>query len=84
MMVVKQYPEIYKTLYRGVRAGVSAGIATVLLLKLDLSNPQEVLRVVLMAFGTGFLVAFGKWAREFLDAKFGYDANSLVAKTMVV
>ena len=83
-MIVKQYPEWAKTLYRGVRAGVSSGIAAVLLLKLDLSNPQEVLRVVLMAFSAGFLVSFGKFAREFIDKKFGYDANSLVSKTMVI
>jgi len=83
-MANKVYPEWAKTLYRGVRTGVSAGIAAVLLLKLDLSNPQEALRVVLMAFGAGFLVAFGKFVREFLDKQFGFDANSLVSKTMPI
>jgi len=82
MTVKKEFPEWIKTLYRGVRAGVSAGIVAVMALKLDLSDPQEAMKVVFVVFGTGFVVSFGKWLRELLDAKFGVDANSFIAKMM--
>lgn len=78
----KQFPEWIKTLYRGVRAGLTAGVAAVLLLKIDLSDPQKAIQVVAMAFATGFVVAFGKFLREWLDEKFGYDADSTIARIM--
>lgn len=71
-------------LYRGIRAGVSAGIVAVLALKIDLSDPKKALQVVAIAFGTGFLVCFGKWLRELLDKQFGYDEKSVIAKVMPV
>ena len=80
----KQFPEIYKTLYRGVRAGISAGVVAVMALKIDISDPKEALKIILLVFGTGFLVSFGKWAREKLDEWMGYDANSLISKVMPI
>jgi len=80
----KEFPEWAKTLYRGVRAGVSAGVAAILLLKIDLSDPQKAMQVVALVFVAGFIVAFGKWLRAWLDSKFGYDENSLVARIMPV
>lgn len=83
----KEYPEWVKTLYRGLRAGVAAGIASVTALKLILNQDimnKETLIVVAIAFGSGFLVAFGKWLREWLDKTFGYDANSLIARIMPI
>ena len=81
-MAVKQFPEWAKTLYRGVRAGVSAGLVAAWALKPDWTNLEEDLKVVGVAFGTAFLVAFGKFLREVLDKWFGLDEKSLVAKTM--
>jgi hypothetical protein len=83
-MAKKEYPEWAKTVYRGVRAGISAGIVAVMALRIDLAKPDEALKVVVMAFGTGFIVAFGKWFRELLDEKFGIDSKSIVAKTMII
>jgi len=80
----KQFPEWIKTLYRGIRAGVSAGIASVLILQINLNDPKEALKVVAVAFVSGFAVAFGKWAREYLDSQFGFDSNSIVAKAMPI
>lgn len=81
-MTTTQFPEWAKIIYRGVRAGFSAGVASILVLKLDLSNPQEALKIVAITFGTAFAVAFGKWLRDWLDEVFGFGEKSLVAKTM--
>ena len=81
----KEFPEWAKTLYRGVRAGVAAGISSVIALKLVVNQDlftKETLIVVLIAFGSGFIVAFGKWFRAWLDEKFGFDEKSLPAKLM--
>jgi hypothetical protein len=91
-MTNKRFPEWMKTVYRGVRAGFSAGIvsaiAAIKILNLDLSKPKEVIELLtitaITAFGSGFAVAFGKWIREVLDKKFGYDEKSLVAKIMPI
>ncbi len=80
----KDFPEWGKTAYRGIRAGVSAGIIAVLALKLDLSKPEEAVKLVVLTFGTAFLVAFGKWAREKLDKWMGFDEKSLIAKAMPI
>lgn len=86
--MAKPFPEWAKTLYRGVRAGVSAGVASIIALNVGLGGiieaPQKVGLAVLIAFTSGFLVAFGKWLREWLDEKFGYTANSLPAKIMPI
>ena len=81
-MAKKEFPEWAKTLYRGLRAGVSAGLLAVWALKPDLEHPQEFAQIVAITFGTAFLVAFGKWFRERLDAWFGVDEKSIVAKVM--
>lgn len=81
----KEFPEWVKTLYRGVRAGVAAGISAVIALKLVVNEDifsKQTLFVVATAFGSAFLVAFGKWFRAWLDEKFGFDEKSLPAKLM--
>lgn len=82
--MAKVYPEWAKTLYRGARAGVSAGLIAAWAIQPDWSNLEESVKVVGVAFGTAFLVAFGKWFREWLDSVFGFDSNSLIAKMMPV
>lgn len=84
MTAKKQFPEWAKILYRGVRAGVSAGVVAVLALRIDLANPEEALKVVVITFGAGFMTAFGKWLRNFLDEKFGYNEKSVVARVMPI
>ena len=79
---MREFPEIYKTIYRGARAAVGAGLAQAWLLKPDWSKPEEAFRLVAVAFVAGFLPACGKLLREWLDEKFGWDANSFVAKVM--
>ena len=37
-----------------------------------------------LRFTTAFLVAFGKWLREWIDKQFGWDEKSLVAKMMPI
>lgn len=83
-MAKKEFPEWVKTLYRGLRTGVSAGVVAVFALKLDLSKPEEMAKIVAITFGSAFLVAFGKWFRELLDKQFGLDEKSLVAKIMPI
>lgn len=90
--MTKPFPQWAIILYRGVRAGVSAGIMTVGValgvLKLDLTKPAEAARVLLLtvvvAFGSGFITAFGKWLRNYLDEAFGYNEKSTVAKIMPI
>jgi hypothetical protein len=81
-MASKQYPEWAKTLYRGLRAGISAGFVSAWAIQPDWSKPEESFKIVAIAFGTGFAVAFGKWLREFFDSEFGFDANSVISKVM--
>jgi hypothetical protein len=83
-MATKQFPEWIKTVYRGVRAGISAGLIAIWAMKPDWNNLEDSLKIVGIAFGTAFLVAFGKWAREELDKAFGYDANSIIARIFPV
>ena len=83
-MTVKQFPEWAKTLYRGIRAGISAGLIAAWAIKPEWTNLEESLTVVGVVFGTAFLVGFGKWFREWLDKKFDFDANSLIAKIMPI
>ena len=82
--MTKQFPEWIKTLYRGIRAGISAGLIAIWALKPDWTNLEDSLRIVTITFGTAFLVGFGKWAREYLDKRFGYDNNSLIARIFPV
>ena len=84
MAKVKQFPEWAKTLYRGVRAGVSAGLAAAWALQPDWSDLEQAIKPVAVAFTTAFLVAFGKWLREWIDKQFGWDEKSLVAKMMPI
>lgn len=81
-MAKKQFPEIYITLYRGLRAAVGAGIAQALLLQPDWSDPKQAARTLGVAFLAGFIPALGKFIRDWLDEKFGYDEKSLVARAM--
>mgnify|MGYP001564462003 CR=1 FL=1 len=83
-MAQKEFPEIYKILYRGARAAISAGLVAAWAIQPDWSNLEESLKVVAVAFGTGFLVAAGKWVREFLDNRFGVDEKSLISKVMPI
>ena len=80
----KQFPEWAKTLYRGLRAGVSSGLVAIWALKPDWNNLEESLKIVGIAFGTAFIVAFGKWLRAYLDETFGIDEKSLISKFMPV
>ena len=86
------FPEYAKVLYRGVRAGISAGLTTAGvtagLLGLDITKPDMITKILVLAlvisFGTGFLTAFGKVLRTYLDKVFGYNEKSLVARFMPV
>ena len=60
----EQFPEWAKTLYRGVLAGISAGLVAAWATRPDWGKTEEAFRVVAIAFGTAFLVAFGKWFRR--------------------
>jgi hypothetical protein len=80
----KEFPEWAIILYRGARASVGAGIAQALVLQPDWSDPKQAGRTLLVAFGAGFLTALGKWIRDYLDSRFGYDEKSTVAKTMII
>lgn len=81
-MAKKEFPEWARIAYRGVRAAVGAGIAQVIVLRPDLTNPQEAAKVIALAFLAGFLPALGMWARDMLDTHFGYDEKSLVQRVM--
>jgi len=81
MVVVKQFPEIYRILYRGVRAAVGAGLAQLVLVPDWQSAPE---RVLFVAFLAGFLPALGMWARDLLDKVFGWDEKSFIQKVMPI
>ena len=81
---MKEFPEWAKIVYRAIRAGVSAGTIAVMALRIDLGNPQEALKVVIITFGTAFLVAMGKWVRDLFDKWFGFDEKSLFARVMPI
>jgi len=83
----KAFPEWAKTLYRGVRAGVAAGVSSIVALKLILNQDllkKETLIIIAIAFGSGFIVAFGKVLRAWLDKMFDFDENSLIARIMPI
>jgi hypothetical protein len=84
MAVKKEFPEWARILYRGLRSAVGAGIAQVVVLQPNWSNQEEVIRTVLVAFGAGFLPAFGMFLRDWLDKVFGLDEKSVVARTMPI
>jgi ABC-type transport system involved in cytochrome c biogenesis permease subunit len=83
-MAKKEFPEWAKILYRGVRAGISAGLVAIMALKLDLSDPKEAVKLVAITFGTAFIVALGKWARDLFDKWFGWDEKSIFAKVLPI
>lgn len=78
------FPEWAIILYRGARTAVGAGIAQALILQPDWSDQNQALKTLAVAFGAGFIASFGKWLRDLLDEKFGYNEKSLVAKTMII
>lgn len=69
--------EWIRIVYRGVRTAVAAGLASAWLVKPDWSKPEEALRVIGVAFASGFAVSFGMWFRDILDKEFGFDEKSL-------
>ena len=83
-MAGKQFPEWAIALYRGVRAAVGAGLAQVIILQPDWSKPEEGIKTLAVAFVAGFIPAFGKWLRDWLDERFGYDEKSMVARVMPI
>lgn len=80
----KQFPEWAKIAYRGVRAAVGAGISQMILLKPDLSNPEEAFKTLSVAFLAGFIPAFGMFLRDWLDETFGLDEKSTIQKSMPI
>ncbi len=82
--ITEDFPLWASIVYRAVRASVGAGIAQAIVLQPDWSNPQEAAKLLAVAFGTGFIVAFGKWLREVLDKHFDQDEKSLTAKVMPI
>ena len=80
-MAVSKFPEIYKILYRGVRTAVAAGIVQMIAIPNWQAAPE---RTLLVAFGSGFLVALGMWARDMLDKWFDFDEKSLIAKVLPI
>lgn len=83
-MATKKFPEWAIIAYRAVRAGVSAGAMAAWAIQPDWSKPEESLRVVGVAFGTAFLVALGKWVRNYIDEQFGFDEKSKFAQLMPI
>jgi len=79
-----KFPEWAIIVYRAVRAAVGAGIAQALIVQPDWSNQDETIRLLCISFLTGFIVALGKWLRDYLDKEFGYDANSKVSQLMPI
>lgn len=85
--MAKVYPEWAKTLYRGIRSGIAGGTGAFTAAKfvfgLDLLD-EKTFQMTIIVFAFGFLTSFGKWAREFLDEEFDFDADSMVSKLMPV
>jgi hypothetical protein len=79
-----KFPEWAIIVYRGVRAAVGAGIAQALILQPDWSNQDEAIRIVCVAFVTGFSVCLGKYLRDFLDKQFGFDEKTLPQQLMPI
>jgi len=80
----KEFPEWAIALYRGVRAAVGAGLAQVIILQPDWADSKDAIRTLAVAFVAGFIPAFGKWLRDWLDARFGYNEKSLIARVMPI
>ena len=59
-----EYNVALGTLRRFLRVCVMAGIAQIWVVKLDVSEPKEALKIVLIAFVSGFLAAADKYLRE--------------------
>ena len=83
-MANKQFPEWAILLYRGVRPAIASGIAQTILLSPNWADWQNSWRNIVVVFLSGFLPAFGKWLREFLDDQFGYDEKSLIQKVFPI
>lgn len=81
---VQEFPAWAIVAYRWVRAAVGAFIAQVAILQPDWTNREAVMRTFLVAFMSGFVPAFGKALRDYLDKKFGYDEKSNVARFMPI
>jgi len=79
-----KFPEWAIIVYRGVRAAVGAGIAQALILQPDWSKQDEAIRILCVAFVTGFSVCLGKYLRDILDKQFGYDEKTLPAQLMPI
>ena len=84
MAVKNEFPEWAIALYRGVRAAVGAGLAQIIILQPDWANPEDAVRTLAVAFLAGFMPAFGKFVRDWLDTKFGYNEKSLIARVMPI
>lgn len=83
-MAKNEFPSWAINLYRGARTAVGAGLAQALILQPDWSDQNQALRTLGVAFLAGFLTAFGKFLRDWLDEKFGIDNKSTIAKTMPI
>lgn len=83
-MTNQDFPDWKIWLYRGARAAVGAGIAQALLIPMDFSNLEAWVRLAGVSFAAGFINAFGKFLRDWLDAKYDVDEKSIVAKTMPI
>ena len=79
-----KFPEWAIIVYRSVRAAVGAGIAQALILQPDWSKQDEAIRLICVSFLTGFIVALGKYLRDFLDEQFGLDEKSKAAQLMPI
>lgn len=78
------FPDWAIWLYRGARSAFAAGVAQAFLIPMNFGDPQAWVRLALVSFATGFITAFGKFLRDWLDEKFGYDEKSTVAKVMPI
>ena len=81
---MKKFPEWAIIVYRGVRAAVAAGIASALIMQPDWSKQDEAVRILCVAFASGFIVSLGKYLRDILDKYFGYDEKSKPAQLMPI
>jgi hypothetical protein len=77
-MATQQFPEWARILYRGARTAVVTAFAQAVTLKVDWANPSDATRTLVVAFGSGFLVAFGMWLRD----QFGEKAT--ISKVMPI
>lgn len=63
-MVKIVYNEFIAAIYRTVRVFIATGVAQAVLIRPNWSNPEETMRVISVAFVSGFIAAVFKYLRD--------------------